>query len=288
MAAAGVENGHAPAAAEVGLPDEDAPPPPPPPIKWDIPRQELVQVLWGAGFSVPGEPDYVLELVKPFGLTNANTMLEFGAGLGGGARVIASKIGCYVDAFDLNAELVAHAKELAISADIDNKAIFRQYAPDALKLKQKFYDAGLIRETFLQIEEKAPFVETIAASLKPNTSLVINDFFLPAAEPGELAQEALGAEGIERFPCGTDEIVEVLEEYGFEIRINADETERYVALAKSAWNDVAAKLAQGAQDAHTSAAVMREIDLWTKRNAAFDKGELQMRRIVCFKKTQIV
>lgn len=255
--------------------------------EWSGARQELVQMLWGAGFSVPGEPEYILELVKPFGLTSANTMLEFGAGMGGGARTVAGKIGCYVDAFEMNAALVQKARDLAIVEDIDKKAVFKPYDAPALELKKKYYDAGLIRETLMLIEDKAHFLETVVGALKPNTSIVIADFFISSAEPGDAATDSIASENRTLFPCGADMVADLLTEFGIELRINADETDRYVSMVKAAWNNVAARIAEEPQDSAVMEVLKQEIDFWALRNLAFESGEIRMRRMVGFKKTAI-
>src|SRR5215469_13451931 len=56
-------------------------------------RLTIAQWLWGDGFVMPGDADFVLELVKPFGLTPAMSMLDLSAGLGGPARAIAQAFG---------------------------------------------------------------------------------------------------------------------------------------------------------------------------------------------------
>src|SRR5256885_1949089 len=39
-------------------------------------RATVAQWLWGPGYIMPGDEHYVLELVKPFGLTPAMSMLD--------------------------------------------------------------------------------------------------------------------------------------------------------------------------------------------------------------------
>lgn len=270
--------------------DFDAPPEPPSLSDWSAPRRELVQMLWGVGFSYPSEPEYVLDLVKPFGLTSANTMLEIGSGLGGGARLVASKIGCYVDAFEFDESLIKIAKDLAIEQDIDNKAIFKKLQTEALQLKQKFYDAALVREVVMSVEDKDSFFETLIGALKPNTSLVISDFFLATPEPGPSVTEAMAVEGRDLFPCDVDGVAGILAEFGLELRVNANETERYMEMVKGAWNIVAAKLKANPEDADPdmAEAMRAEVDLWTRRNKAFETGELHVRRLVAFKRKEVL
>lgn len=262
-----------------------APEPPEPVDEWPTPRQELVQMLWGEGFSIPGEEDYVLELVKPFGLTKENTMLEFGAGLGGGARTIASKIGTYVDGFDLNEDVAAQATELALMKGLEKKASVKAFHPEKLDLRRNYYDACLIRETLMAIEDKEALIEKVLASLKPHASIVIADFFISGRAPGPAARAALEAESRETWPSQAGPLIAQVEALGFELRIDNDETDSYAHSARGGWANVAAKLARKAVSDDVSLALMRETELWKRRNAAFAAGELQMRRIVCSKQS---
>ncbi len=264
-----------------------AAPAPPPVPEWNSARQELVQMLWGKGFSIPGEADYILNLVKPFGLTKENTMLEIGAGLGGGARTVAGKIGTYVEGFDLNADLVKRANELSMMSGLEKKAAIKPFDPETLDLRANYYDAALLRETLTAIDDKATVIEKILAALKPRTSIVIADFFLPENKPGQAALAALRSENREVFPGTVDPVIATMESLDFELRVDVDETLSYAEEVRRAWASVAKRIADKPVSDDISDALMRETELWRLRNDAFEAGELQMRRIVRFKKSKV-
>ena len=54
-----------------------------PEINWSPARCEVVQRLWGDGFSSPGEAEHVMMLVKPLGLNETMSVLDLNPGLGG-------------------------------------------------------------------------------------------------------------------------------------------------------------------------------------------------------------
>ena len=56
------------------------------------PIVKLSMAVWGEGNSKPGDRDYYLHLVQPLNLTPTTTLLDFGCGLGGGARTIAGAL----------------------------------------------------------------------------------------------------------------------------------------------------------------------------------------------------
>lgn len=271
------------ASYDIEIPEELPPVP-----EWNKPRQELVQMLWGNGFSIPGEPSYVLDLVKPFGLTPENTMLEIGAGLGGGARAIASKLGTYVDGFDLNEDIAKRANEFSIIAGKDKKVKMKSFDPATYEPRKNYYDAALIRETLMAIDDKVGLIENILVALRPQSSIVIADYFLTDRKPGPAAIAALEAENRETWPCDAAPIIQKMEAMDFELRVDVDDTVSYTDRVRAAWAAVAAKIAKNPVPEEISDALMRETELWRLRNDAFEAGEFCMRRIVGFKQSALV
>lgn len=255
--------------------------------EWNPSRQKLVELIWGEGFTAPGGPQHVIDLAQPFGLTAENTMLEIGSGSGGGACAVADKIGSYVDGFDLSEDLVKQALETSMMKGLDNKAKVKRFDPEAFELKANFYDGCLVRETLIAIEHKDALLEIILAAIKPGKPVVITEMFLTAADPGPLASASLAGEPREVFPGEAAPIVAQIEQAGFEIRVNKDETEEYTAKARAAWSELALRISNQELDEGLAAALIRETELWDRRNEAFAAGELEMRRIVAFKPTEV-
>src|SRR5476651_2050232 len=71
----------APAAATRAIPNAAQPAIAP------LDRMTVAQWLWGDGFVMPGNAEFILDTVKPVGLNPAMSMLDISAGLGGAARV---------------------------------------------------------------------------------------------------------------------------------------------------------------------------------------------------------
>ncbi|MBT5646792.1 hypothetical protein OAW32_00410 [bacterium] len=260
--------------------DEDIP-------AWSPARQKLAQLIWGDGFISPATPESVVDLAQPFGLTAENTMLEIGSGPGGGACAVAERIGSYVDGFDLNADLAKQALEASMLKGLDKKAVVKGFNPATFELKTDFYDGCLLRDTLISIEDKEAFLEIVLAAVKPGKPIVITESFITAAEPGALASASIDGEPGEIFPCEVSLVIDKLESSNFEIRVNNEETEQYTALACAAWVEMAEKITGKELDADLAEALVHETDLWERRNEAYAAKELEMRRIVAFKKTSV-
>lgn len=254
--------------------------------EWNPSRQKLVELIWGEGFSAPGGPEHVVDLAQPFGLTAENTMLEIGSGPGGGACAIADKIGSYVDGFDLSDDLVKQALETSMMKGLEKKAVVKKFDPEGFELKKNFYDGCLIREVLIAIEDKEALLEVVLEAIKPGKPVVITEMFLTGPEAGPLAATSLEGEFGDVFPGEAAPIVAKVEASGFEIRVNNDETEEYTGKARAAWSELAERISGEDVDEGLAAALVRETELWDRRNEAFAAGELEMRRIVAFKNAE--
>ncbi len=260
--------------------DEDAP-------AWSPARQKLVQLIWGDGFISPATPESVLDLAQPFGLTAENTMLEIGSGPGGGACAVAERIGAYVDGFDLSADLAKQALDASMLKGLEKKAVIKGFAPDSFKLKANYYDGCLLRDTLILIDDKEAFLDTVLSAVKPGKPIVITESFVTSAVPGPLATASIDGEPGTVFPCEVGLVIDKLEASNYEVRVNNDETEQYTALACAAWVEMAGKITGKDLDADLAEALVKETDLWERRNQAYSAGELEMRRIVAFKKSNV-
>src|SRR5262249_12362934 len=104
------------------------------------------QWLWGAGFHVPRDVEHVLGLVEPFALNPAMSMLYIGAGLGGGARAIATKYATYVTALEADAALVRRGMEMSTLQGMQKRAPVTLYDPATLELRNHSFDCILARQ----------------------------------------------------------------------------------------------------------------------------------------------
>src|SRR5262245_57107937 len=83
------------------FPNLAMPEPPPAAIApLDHATVRIAQQIWGEGFSRPGAEAAILTLVKPFALDPSMTVMDFGAGLGGGTRAVSNEFGVWVYGFE--------------------------------------------------------------------------------------------------------------------------------------------------------------------------------------------
>lgn len=132
-------------------------------------RWVLYQKVWGEGFNFPGGPDYALELVKPFNLKPAMTVLDLTAGLGGGARAMVEVFDMWVSCMEPDAEIAAVGKAISVQKGVEKRAPMEPYdISKPLVLPPAKYDCILLRETLHEFVHKPEALKAIKHALKPH------------------------------------------------------------------------------------------------------------------------
>src|SRR5579863_7206313 len=151
------------------------------PSEDDIPpldRLTVSQWLWGAGFNIPGAEGHLLELVKPFALNPAMSMLDVAAGLGGPARAIAHSFGTYVTALERDPELARRGMEMSVLQGMQKRAPVSVYDPDKLQLRTGLYDCILGQQATYTVGDREKFLRGLIMALKPRGQLLLTDFVI--------------------------------------------------------------------------------------------------------------
>ncbi len=247
---------------------------------WSETRRQLAQEIWSPGFVVPGGNDYVENLVSGCSLTEAETMLEIGVGMGGGTRTIIGKFGNYVTGYERDTELAAAAVRHAVTYDIDDKLEVIHAPFEALNLKKSYFRAALIRDILYTVEDKASMIAEIADSLKSGEAyLVMTDFLFSADDESPELAAWKAVEERPVYPWTEAELLKCLEASGVQPRIVEDEGEDYRAMVVGAWSDYL-KTVQGKEVSDEMGREMaREGEFWARRSAAIESGALKYFRI---------
>jgi cyclopropane fatty-acyl-phospholipid synthase-like methyltransferase len=256
----------------------------PPLAPWESARIRIKQLVWGPGYDKPGGPDHVLGLVKPFGLDPSKSMMEFGAGLGGGARTVAHDYGVWITAFEGDTELAHAGKQLSIMAGLDRKAELQFYMPHDFQLSPNSFDCILSHEALASYGDKYGILEHFQHALKARGQLSITDFVLaPGVSPDDerLADVKPGFADLWQ----PEEYERRFRELNLDLRVTEDMTAKYRQMILASWT----AFSQGDEMTLATArayptAVTAELDLWTKRLNALNAGLLQVIRFYAIKK----
>ncbi len=258
----------------------------PPLLPWETEAIRIQEQVWGAGYYKPGGEEHVLGLAKPFGLNPSLTVMEFGAGLGGGTRALVNEFGVWVSGLEPTADLAKAGKELSIKAGLEKKADIVRCSPEGFEPKQESVDCILSSESLYIVEDKPKILKSFEWALKPRGQISITDFVRnDALDINDQRLQGLGLAPTDKtFFASGAEYVKWFRELNFDLRVNEDITARYRKMIMDGWLEFTQ--AGGEKAAHAKALpeeVVKEVQLWTRRVAAMDAGDLKVMRYYAIK-----
>ena len=243
----------------------------------ELSKLDIMQKMWGKGFSAPGTQEFYLTLTRPLQLNAQKNMMDLSAGLGGAARLIAHEFKTYVTGFERDAALAAEGMKISTDSGRGKHATVTGYDPLNFEYSKKS-DAIMACDIFYSLNNKNMMLENMSKWLKPRGQLVMTDFVCDAEtlkQPVvELWQtkELYGA-----HPISNEVMLKLLAKHGFDVRITEDMTVPY---AREVLLGLA-RLTQWLEGQRLSRAskvlVGQTVDLWATRLGALDKGVKNMR-----------
>ncbi|MBP7337637.1 methyltransferase domain-containing protein [Niveispirillum sp.] len=239
---------------------------------WTATRIEVVEKIWGPGFSSPGGDEFIPTIVKPLGLNPAMSVLDIGAGLGGATRAMAKQYGTWVTGVEGNPVLAeagmfrSQKSGLArqspiLSADLENFTW------------NKRVDAIFSKEIFYTIRNKDKLIDSIEAALKPRGQLLFTDYVIdPGHARGRDFDGWMHAEPVEPTPWTVEQYAAALAQRNLDTRITEDNTDTHRSLILNAIQELVKHLETVSMDHDTKLAVVEEVEMWARRVAALSSG----------------
>jgi ubiquinone/menaquinone biosynthesis C-methylase UbiE len=239
---------------------------------WSASRIQVVEKLWGEGFTTPGGDDYIPQLVKPLGLNPAMSVLDLAAGLGGAGRKMAAQYGCWVTGMEPSPILAKEGMERSVKAGMAKQATIVHYDPENFKHPKRF-DCIFAKEAFCFVKNREVLHDGIELSLKPRGQLLFTDYVFDKEEPRSAAiKDWVAKEPVEPFPLTMQQTINSLQQRNLDIRINEDITDAHRTLILAAIQSLTEFLQNRSLDHDTKLAVVEEVEQWARRVAALQSG----------------
>lgn len=253
---------------------------PEPGVVWGDARRTLVQMLWGQGFVSPGGLDHILGLVNGLGLSPSASLLEVGAGMGAASRAVVEKFGAYVTALERNPDLVKEAENLNTAYSADDKVKVKLLDPAHMQLKEKYFEAALVRDVLVNVEDRADLLEQVIRSVKPEGQIMLTDFFFDGtADDGTLeAWREIEPEPV--HPGSVDAVKKLFASRNMVLRYAENDGDAYRTMALSTWGDFLHKVRSDEVTPDLMGTLLHEAEIWTRRIAALESGALKYYRML--------
>lgn len=249
---------------------------------WSARRIATVQKLWGEGFLGPGGPDYVVQLVTPFGLNPAMSLLDFGAGLGGAARAIANECGVYVTGMEPDPALAKAGHALSEEKGMRKMAPVEAYDPTAIDEKtfrRGMYDCAFSDGMLYTIADKKALLTAIVSSLKSDGQLLFTDFMYDGASPSPALEAWALEEPGQVYPWSLKSLRDCLQGLNIDVRIELDDSENYRELIIAGLDHFLTRTDADTLDSSYAYPLGLESDIWARRLAVLQSGDLRYYRI---------
>ncbi len=256
-----------------------------PNLEWETERLRVAQELWGEGFADPGGAEYILNMIKFFGLDPSMSVLDLGAGLGGSSRTMSEKFGVWVTGLEASEELAEAGMALSVKAGMGKKAAISHFDQETFEHKPKSIDCVFSKEFFFTIADKPAFLNTVESLMKPRGQLLFTDYVLaPSAEKTVAFEKWLEFEPATPHAWSVQDYKEALATLHLDIRVAEDITDQFHAMVTRAWAQYIKVLQNRGVEPEGAPVLVQEVELWARRVQAIEAGNLQVFRFHALKK----
>ena len=252
---------------------------------WPEHRVNFLTRLWGGEemeeVVLPGGTGYTLTLAKPLGLNETKSVLDLCAGLGGGTRELSKTFDLWIEGMESDAELADLANELSIKHGMEKRAPIESFDPDTLSLREKRYDAIMVRESLFAFQNKKLIMDQCFKALKPLGHLLVTDFVLKKADSLDNKVVDIWRENhpAKPYPWTMAEYKRAALDLSMNLHIHEDRTDEYRQLVLAAWSDYVGKLAKSDLTREVVNQLMGEAQDWLRLVRALESGELRYMRL---------
>jgi len=263
--------------APIETPAEEIPP-------LEQPYIKIAQYIWGESLVGPGGASAILTLVKPFALDPSMTVMDFGAGLGGGTRAVSEEFGVWVNGFEPDPIMAEGGQELSTKKGA-KKAEIKACTVKDFQPKAATFDCIYSSEALYTVPEKEKLLGNFERALKARGQIALTDF---VRTPGVKADDPRLKGFVTRdgkpghFWLGEDYLSK-MKALKLDVRVDEDLTDTYRTNVIEAFVNFTQDSAVSAMARAHPDELVAEVALWTKRVAALDSGALQLRRYYAIK-----
>lgn len=240
-------------------------------------RVEIVQKLWGEGFSLPGGETFLLNLIKTTNFPAGHPCLDVAPGLGGGMRAIARARKVTVEGIERDPLLAMTGGTISDRLGMTKEAPIRCGDPETETLTEGRYAAVFARETLYCYADRKPFLAAVSRALADGGSLILTDFVLTdRLNKDETLANWRAAEPRKPVPATREDYSELLRELRYQIKVFDDLTAQYVSLIQAGWRQLHSYLQSAKLPPETATMLIEEGNLWLARSRALESGSLRL------------
>lgn len=255
------------------------------PVNWPPNRLNVVEQLWGLGYTTPGGAERVKLLLPLLELTEKKSMLLLGAGLGGISETAVEETGVWVTGYEPDKELAILGQASMKKAGLQRKAPVRYDTLEdiGVKLKPKSFDAMMALDSIHTVTDKKVLFEAVTESLRLDGEMLFISYVLPDTNPPNAKIQAWAAQqSLEPHLWPGEAMVGMLNQLDLDVRPPDDITREYKNGVLKAWIDFLSNMKR--EDLLDKAEdVVSECARWAALITAIDRGGMKVLKFHCIK-----
>lgn len=152
-------------------------------LVWSPRRLNVVEQLWGDGYTMAGGEEFIQKHLPMLALTEKMSLLLIGASLCGIGRTLVEETGVWVTGYEDDEELAALGKEREVLYAMQRRAPVKKANYDKVEFKQKSFDSVLSLERIYTVENKKELFSKMVDAMRTDGELLYTDFVLPDTNP---------------------------------------------------------------------------------------------------------
>lgn len=275
-------NGKKPAKIEPSLPPAPSAAPPTPALPTPAvlspieERIDIIQSIWGEGFSLPGGDSFFPGLLRNISFPAGSPCLDVAPGLGGSMRAVAEAYGLTIEGLEGEPIFAVAGGVISDKLGMLSQTPIRSGDPETEPLGDKRYGAIFAREALFSFRDRKKFLTSAMRALVNGGALLITDFVLTDRAKCDVLDTWRAAEPRKPTPSTLEEYGELLAHLRYEVKSTDDLTAEYVALIQTGWKELHAHLKNAKIQPEKAAMLMDEADLWMARCRALESGRLKL------------
>ncbi|MBL4614526.1 MAG: class I SAM-dependent methyltransferase [Magnetovibrio sp.] len=257
-------------------------------VNWPASRLNVIEQLWGMGYTTPGGAERVKQVLPLLNLNEKKSLLLLGAGLGGICETAVEDTGVWVTGYEPDKELAILGQESMIKAGLKRKAPVRYDTLEGIasKLKPKSFDAMMALDSIHSVADKKALFEAVTSSLRMDGEMLFLSYVLPDTNPpNEKIQAWANQQCLTPHLWPVEAMMAMLNGMDLDVRPPDDISREYKSCVLKAWIGFLSNMKKE-ELLDKAADVVSECAHWASLITAIDRGGLKVFQFHCIKVPQ--
>lgn len=239
---------------------------------WTMGRTEGCQLIWGRDNVGPGDPQWMVDAVRSFGLGPAKSVLDMSAGLGGSTRALVENFDTWVTGLESSPLLAKLGNERSKMAGMSRKAPITDYDPEHFNQAGSF-DLVVADRVVHRVRDKDHLLDGMCACIKPKGGVLLFDFVIEGTPVSwDQWNHWREEEPVEIYPWSRSRMADELVQRNLDLRIAEDVTEQLRAQVIDHVRRLGEALKTVTPEKPVLRALARELQLWWGRLCVLGHG----------------